>query len=68
MIMSKPRLMRTGPGSAVAIGEVEGRAAGVAAVDAEHLADHAELERRDAGEGENDDFLEHVGSFRGAGS
>ena len=40
--------------------EVEGRSAGVGAVDAEHLADHPELERGDAGQGEGDDLVQHV--------
>ncbi len=40
-------------------GEVERGTAGVAAVDPEHLADHAKFERRDAGDGEQNDLLEH---------
>jgi len=50
------------PGNGRGDREVELRTAAVAAVDAEDLADNAELERGNAGEGDQDDLLEHASS------
>ena len=44
--------------------EVEDRSAVLRAIDAEHLADHPELERGHAGKRNADDFGEHGGSSR----
>ncbi len=44
-------------------GEVERRAAGVAAIDPENLAEHAEFERGDARQGKDNNFLQHETSM-----